>query len=84
MLEARIVAWEAASVPKVPTISRFRSGSGWGVFVVEAGRARLREVAVDHRGEAEAEVLGGLRAGETMALYPLDRSVTACGCGAGD
>jgi HlyD family secretion protein len=72
-VEARIVAWEAAGVLKVPTSSLFRSGSGWGVFVVEAGRARLCKVAVGHRGEAEAEVLGGLRAGETVVLYPSDK-----------
>ncbi len=72
-VEARVVTWEAAGVLKVPTSSLFRSGSGWGVFVVEAGRARLREVAVGHRGEAEAEVLGGLREGDTVVLYPSDK-----------
>jgi HlyD family secretion protein len=41
--------------------------------VVEAGRARPRDVLVGHRGESEAEVLGGLRAGERVILYPSDR-----------
>ena len=72
-VEARIVTWEAADVLKVPVSSLFRSGDGWGVFVVEAGRARLRTVTVGHRGEAEAEVLGGLRAGEAVVLYPSDK-----------
>jgi HlyD family secretion protein len=72
-VEARIVTWEAAGVLKVPTSALFRSGSGWGVFVVEEGRARLREVALGHRGDAEAEVIGGLRGGETVVLYPSDR-----------
>jgi HlyD family secretion protein len=72
-VEARIVTWEAADVLTVPVGSLFRRGGGWGVFVVEARRVRLRAVTIDHRGEAEAEVLGGLRAGETVVLYPSDK-----------
>jgi HlyD family secretion protein len=72
-VEARIVTWERADVLKVPVSALFRRGAGWGAFVVEAGRARPRDVRVGHRGESEAEVLGGLRAGERVILYPSDR-----------
>lgn len=72
-VEARIVTWDAADVLKVPTSALFRRGGGWGVFVVEAGRTRRRDVRIGHRGEAEAEVLGGLRAGEAVVLYPSDK-----------
>jgi HlyD family secretion protein len=71
-VEARIVTWEGANVLKVPLSALFRHGSGWAVFVVDAGRARLRPVALAHRGESEAEVLRGLRGGESVILYPSD------------
>jgi HlyD family secretion protein len=60
-------------VLKVPVSALFRRGAGWAVFVVEDGRARLRPVTLGHRGESEAEVLGGLAAGERVILYPSDR-----------
>jgi HlyD family secretion protein len=72
-VEARIVTWEGADVLKVPNSALFRSGGGsWSVYVVEAGRARLREVLPGYRGDAEAEIVGGLRAGEEVVLYPSD------------
>ncbi|HEU0012692.1 MAG TPA: efflux RND transporter periplasmic adaptor subunit [Longimicrobium sp.] len=71
-VEARVVTWEAADVLKVPTSAVFRHGGGWAVFVVDAGRARLRPLTLGHRGEAEAEVQRGLRAGEVVVLYPSD------------
>jgi HlyD family secretion protein len=72
-VEARIVTWQSADVLKVPVSALFRRGAGWAVFVVENGRARLRPVTLGHRGESEAEVLGGLAAGERVVLYPSDR-----------
>ena len=71
-VEARIVTWQAENVLKVPLSALFRHGSGWAVFVADAGRARLRPVALAHRGEEEAEVLRGLRGGEAVILYPSD------------
>jgi HlyD family secretion protein len=71
-VEARIVTWQAENVLKVPLSALFRHGSGWAVFVVDAGRARLRPVTLAHRGEEEAQVLRGLRGGESVILYPSD------------
>jgi HlyD family secretion protein len=71
-VEARIVTWEGANVLKVPLSALFRHGAGWAVFVADAGRARLRPVTLAHRGEEEAEVVDGLRAGESVILYPSD------------
>ncbi|HEU0302926.1 MAG TPA: efflux RND transporter periplasmic adaptor subunit [Longimicrobium sp.] len=71
-VEARIVTWQAGGVLRVPLSALFRHGAGWAVFVADAGRARLREVRIGHRGDEEAEVLGGLRAGDTVILYPAD------------
>jgi HlyD family secretion protein len=50
----------------------FRTGSGWGVFVVRGGRAELRPVRVDHWGAAEVEVLSGLAAGMRVIVHPGD------------
>lgn len=72
-VEARVVTWDGPNVVKVPHSALFRSGGGWAVFVVTAGRARLREVSAGHRGAAEAEVLGGLRPGEVVVVYPSDK-----------
>jgi HlyD family secretion protein len=71
-VEARIVTWEGANVLKVPLSPLFRHGSGWAVFVADAGHAHLRPVLLAHRGEAEAEILSGLRGGESVILYPSD------------
>ncbi|HEU4452370.1 MAG TPA: efflux RND transporter periplasmic adaptor subunit [Longimicrobium sp.] len=72
-VEARIVTWQGRGVLKVPTSALFRTGERWSVFVIDAGRARLREIEVGRRGEAEAEVRSGLRPGETVVLYPSDK-----------
>jgi HlyD family secretion protein len=72
-VEARIVTWEGSSVLKVPSSALLRRGGGWAVFVLDGGRIRLREVALGHRGETEAEVLGGVGEGERVVLYPSDR-----------
>ncbi|HET7228417.1 MAG TPA: efflux RND transporter periplasmic adaptor subunit [Longimicrobium sp.] len=72
-VETRIVTWESGDVVKVPVSALFRRGTGWGVFVVQAGRARLRPVRIGHRGESDAEVLGGLKPGERVILYPSDQ-----------
>ena len=69
-VEARIVVWEQDNVIKAPASSLFRTGEGWGVFVVEDGRARLRPVAVGHRSELEVEIVAGLTAGELLIRHP--------------
>jgi HlyD family secretion protein len=71
-VEARIVTWESRDALKVPNSALFRSRGGWAVYVVESGRAQLREVLPGYRGDAEAEIVGGLRAGEEVVLYPSD------------
>jgi HlyD family secretion protein len=43
------------------------------VFVVVDGRARLREVVLGGRNGSEAWIVSGLRAGETVIVYPGDR-----------
>jgi HlyD family secretion protein len=72
-VDARIVTWSAEDVVRVPASALFRTGERWEVFVVDDGRARRREVAIGRRGEAGAEVVGGLAPGERVIVFPSDR-----------
>jgi HlyD family secretion protein len=69
----RIVIWSAPQVLKVPIAALFRTRGEWSAFTLDAeGRARLRKVVVGHMNDREAEVLGGLGAGERVLLHPND------------
>jgi HlyD family secretion protein len=72
-VEARIVTWEGPDVLIVPTSALFRRGEGWSVFVEKGGLAERRTVEVGHRNAFDAEVLGGLDAGDWVVLHPTDR-----------
>lgn len=71
-VEVRILAWEAPRVLLAPTSAVFQEGSRWVAYVVEAGRARRREIAVGHRGAAQVEIVRGLRAGDRVIVFPSD------------
>jgi HlyD family secretion protein len=71
-VEVRIVVWEGAEVVKAPTSSLFRRGDQWAVFVVDGGRARLRNVGVGRRNGLEAQILSGLSGGERVVVHPAD------------
>jgi HlyD family secretion protein len=72
-VDARFVLWEGADVLQVPTSSLFRHNDGWAVYVVEAERARLRQVVLGQRAGLAAQVLSGLKAGERVIAHPDDR-----------
>ena len=73
-VEARIVVWEAKDVVKVPAGALFRApGSGWSVFAVRDGRAKIIPVSVGRSNGLEAEVLEGLAPGDRVVLHPSDR-----------
>lgn len=67
---ARIVIWQADKVLKVPASALFRCAPAWCVFVVEDGRARRRTIEVGQRNLGEAQVTGGLSAGQAVLRYP--------------
>jgi HlyD family secretion protein len=72
-VDARIVVWAADEALTVPAAAVFRgAGGGWQAFVVEDGRARLRDVRVGERGEGRTQIVSGLEAGETVVLFPPD------------
>lgn len=72
-VEARIVTWQATDALKVPVGALFRRGETWAAFVLEEGRARLREVKAGRSSGTETQVLDGLKAGEQVILYPSSR-----------
>ena len=71
-VEVRVIVWQDPRVLKVPVGSLFRRGESWAVFVVENGRARAQVVEIGQRNGVEAEVRGGLSAGDTVVLHPPD------------
>lgn len=79
----RIVALARDDVLRVPVSAVFPSvlprtqahgdaAREMAVFVVDAGRARLRPVEVGGRNGEEAWIVSGLRAGERVIVYPGD------------
>jgi HlyD family secretion protein len=67
---ARITTWSSPNVLQAPLSAIFRCGSDWCVFVVDHGRARLRHVTIGHQNDEAAEILSGLRNGETVIKHP--------------
>lgn len=69
-VEASFILWEGAQVLQVPASALFRKQDGWAVFVIEGGRAHLREVKVGQRTGLAAEILSGLSEGEAVIAHP--------------
>ncbi len=70
-LEATIVVWNRPDALRVPIGALFRGKNGaWHVFVVQGGRAREREVTIDHINDQFGEVLSGLALGASVVLNP--------------
>lgn len=69
-VETHIVTWENTDVLKIPGSATFRDRDGWSVFVVDQGRARRRTIQIGHRNQTEAEILGGVSAGQEVVLHP--------------
>ena len=69
-IEARVVVWRSDNALKAPASALFRKQDGWAAFVLEDGRARLREVTVGRRTAFEVQVLTGLEAGERTIVHP--------------
>lgn len=72
-VEARVVTWENPQALRAPAGALFQRQGAWQAFVVEAGRARLRNVTVGKSNGVQAEVLKGLAEGERVIVYPGDK-----------
>ena len=71
-VEVRIIVWSAADVLKVPTSSLFRHETAWAVYGSRTAWPAAVLVEVGQRSGLEAEVLGGVSAGERIIVYPSD------------
>lgn len=69
-VQARFILWEGSDLVIVPASALFRHEGGWAAFVVEQGRARRRPVRIGQRNGLQAEVLEGLKEGETVITHP--------------
>jgi HlyD family secretion protein len=69
-VDVRVVVWAAEAVLKVPASAVFRRGDAWGLFRVDAGRARFVAVEVGQRNAREAQILKGIEPGATVVRYP--------------
>ncbi len=69
-VETRIIVWEDRNALVVPASALFRTTRGWAVFVVSAHRTSLRQVEIGRNNGTDAQVLGGIKEGERVVLYP--------------
>ena len=72
-VETRITVWRGADVIQVASSALFRRGESWAVFVLEGGKARLRNVEIGRRSGGTTAVTKGLAVGERVIIYPSDR-----------
>jgi HlyD family secretion protein len=69
---ARIVLWQGEDLLTLPMSALFRRGDAWAAYVVNEGRAVLRELRLGQRNEDHAEVIEGLSPGEVVIVHPGD------------
>ena len=70
-VDATIERWRDDTALRVPVGALFRGAKGqWQVFVITAGRARLRTVTIGQINQDWGEVRGGLAAGQSVILNP--------------
>lgn len=69
-VDARITIQDLADVPVLPLEALQRIGTGWRVFIVDAGRARAVPVTVGATDGVVREIRSGLTAGQTVIRQP--------------
>lgn len=70
-VDATIELWRADDALRVPIGALFRGPDGeWQLFAIEAGRARLTTVGLDHINDEYAEVTSGLDEGALVIVNP--------------
>jgi HlyD family secretion protein len=69
-LDVRVLVQTEAQAIKVPVSALFPQGSRSALFVVEGGKAHLREVDVVARNGVEAWIKAGLAPGTQVIVYP--------------
>lgn len=71
-LEASFILWEEKNVLQVPAGALFRAGDRFAAYIVEKGSAKTRTVEIGRRNGLAAQLLSGLKEGETVILHPGD------------
>jgi HlyD family secretion protein len=71
-VEGRFVLWDEKDVLQVPASSVFRYNDAWALFVIDGKRAVRREVQIGQRTGLVAQILEGVREGETVINHPND------------
>jgi len=71
-VEARFILWHENDVLQLPASSVFRYRDGWAVFVLDAGRARRRQVSTGQRNGLSVQILDGIKAGDLVLDHPTD------------
>jgi HlyD family secretion protein len=69
----RITVFTQQDASIIPTGALFRRGETWNVYVVDNGRAQVREIKLLRRSGRFAAVATGLAPGERVIIYPSDR-----------
>ena len=69
-VDVRVLVQVIENAIKVPVSALFPVGARWGLFVLEQGHSRLRQVDVAARNGVEAWVKDGLASGTQVIVYP--------------
>lgn len=69
-VDVRVLVQVVEQAVKVPVSALFPVGARAGLFVLDQGRARLREIEVAARNGVEAWVKSGLSPGTEVIVYP--------------
>jgi len=72
-VEVRFEVDRRPDVLQVAASALFRDGRRWAVYRVVGGRARLALVQPGAQGDAEVEIVEGLKQGDRVIAYPDDR-----------
>lgn len=71
-VEVRIAVWQDKDVLLVPGGALFREGGDWLAFLLRDGRAVKTTVQLGHSDGRLSQVLGGLKAGDSVLMHPPD------------
>ena len=69
----RVYLRQAPAAIVVPLGALVREDSGWAVYRIQQGRARLTPIKAGAMSDEDAEVLSGLSPGDQVVLFPSDR-----------
>lgn len=72
-VKAQIVTHQKLDALQIPASAVFRRDSGWAVFRVEGGLARLSPVQIGLSTQRRVEITEGLEPGARVVLHPSDR-----------